>query len=52
MSSNFHTKIYFPRVGNLNTEDNFVSDHAVYVIAVSEIKLLLPQTVAGNYVAC
>ena len=52
MSSNFHTNIYFPRVGNLNTDDNFVADHAVYAIAVSDIKLSLPQRGAGNYAAC
>lgn len=52
MASNFHTKMHFPRVGNLNTEDNFVADHAVYAIAVSDIKLSLPQTGAGNKAAC
>lgn len=48
MSSIFHTKIYCPRVENLSTEGNFVADHAVYAIAVSDIKLSLPQTGAGN----
>lgn len=52
MSSNFHAKIHFPRAGDLNTEDNFVADQAVYAIAVSNIKLSLPQTGAGNYTAC
>lgn len=51
MSSNSHAKIHFPRAGNLNTEDNFVADYvaiAVYAVAVSDIKLSLPQTGAGN----
>lgn len=52
MSSNFHTELYFPRVGNLNTEGDFVADHAVYAIAVSDIKRSLPQAGAGNYAAC
>lgn len=39
MSSNFHTKTCFPRAGNLNTEDNFVADHMMYVIAVSHREL-------------
>lgn len=42
MSSNFHTKICFPRAGNLNTEDNFVADHTVCMIAVSDTKLSFP----------
>lgn len=41
MSSNFHTKLCFPRVGNLNTEDNSVADHMVYMKAVSDRKLSL-----------
>lgn len=42
MSSNFHTKICFPRIGNLNTEDNFVADHTVCVITMSDRKLSFP----------
>jgi len=52
MSSKFHAKMCFLRAGSLNTEDNFVADHAVYVIAVSDVKLSLPQTGAHHYAAC
>lgn len=38
MASNFHTKICFPRAGNLNTE----ADHTGYVIAMSDRKLSFP----------
>lgn len=48
MSFNFHTKMYCPRAGNVNTEGNFVADHAAYAIVVSNIKLSLSQTGAGN----